>query len=62
MVEVARDDVDRVVAAGVIRADQAEPLWRFLKEKSAAPDAAVWPRFDLVHLHTSKNLGERGVI
>ena len=50
LVEVARDDVDRAVAAGVIRADQAEPLWRFLKEKPAAPDAAVRPRFDLVHL------------
>jgi hypothetical protein len=50
LVEVARDDVDRAVAAGVIRADQAEALWRFMRAKAAAPKPAIRPRFDLVHL------------
>jgi hypothetical protein len=49
-VGIARDDIDRAVAAGVIRADQADALWQFLKLKPAAPDAAPRPRFDLVHL------------
>jgi hypothetical protein len=49
LVGVARDDIDRAVAAGVLQADQADALWRFLGAK-AAPEPAVRPRFDLVHL------------
>jgi hypothetical protein len=49
-VGVARDDIDRAVAAGVIQADQADALWHFLKLKPAAPDSVPRPRFDLVHL------------
>jgi hypothetical protein len=48
-VGVARDDIERAVAAGVLGADQADALWRFLSAK-AAPGPAVRPRFDLVHL------------
>jgi hypothetical protein len=50
VVGVTRDDIDRAVAAGVIRADQADALWHFLRVKAAVPDAAARPRFDLVHL------------
>ena len=50
LVGVARDDIDRAVAAGVIKADQADALWRFLKVKAPAPRQAIRPRFDLVHL------------
>src|SRR5919108_4384369 len=50
LVGVARDDIDRAVAAGVIQADQADALWHFLSVKSAAPRPATRPRFDLVHL------------
>ena len=50
LVGVARDDIDRAVAAGVIQADQADALWHFLSVKSAAPRPAIRPRFDLVHL------------
>ena len=49
-VGVARDDIDRAVAAGVIQADQADALWHFLRVKAAAPGPATRPRFDLVHL------------
>ncbi|MGH6921850.1 MAG: hypothetical protein ACREJ0_29635, partial [Geminicoccaceae bacterium] len=48
LVAVARDDIDRAVAAGVIQADQADALWRFLGAKETG--AAARPRFDLVHL------------
>jgi hypothetical protein len=50
LVGVARDDIDRAVAAGVIHADQVDALWHFLSTKSAAPRPAIRPRFDLVHL------------
>jgi hypothetical protein len=50
LVEVARDDVDRAVAAGVIQADQADALWDFLRGKAGALRPAIRPRFDLVHL------------
>jgi hypothetical protein len=50
LVGVARDDIDRAVAAGVIQADQAAALWHFLSVKAAAPRPAIRPRFDLVHL------------
>ena len=50
LVGVARDDIDRAVAAGVIQADQADALWQFLRVKAAAPRPAIRPRFDLVHL------------
>lgn len=49
LVGVARDDIDRAVAAGVIQAEQADALWHFLRVK-AAPRPAIRPRFDLVHL------------
>jgi hypothetical protein len=48
-VGVARDDIDRAVAAGVIGADQADALWHFLSVK-AAPRPTIRPRFDLIHL------------
>jgi hypothetical protein len=50
VVEVGRDDVDRAAEAGVIRAEQADPLWDFLSAGGGAPQGAVRPRFDLVHL------------
>ncbi len=50
LVQVGRDDVDRAAAAGVIRAEQADPLWAFLSAGLGAPQGAVRPRFDLVHL------------
>jgi hypothetical protein len=31
---LARDDLERAVAAGVLRADQADALWRFLRVKA----------------------------
>ena len=49
-VAVARDDIDQAVVAGVIHADQADVLWRFLTAKAAAAQPAIRPRFDLVHL------------
>jgi hypothetical protein len=50
LVGVARDDIDRAVAAGVIQADQADALWHFLRAEAATPPPASRPRFDLVHL------------
>jgi hypothetical protein len=50
LVGVARDDIDRAVAAGVIQADQADALWHFLRAEAATPRPAIRPRFDLVHL------------
>jgi hypothetical protein len=49
-VGVARDDIDRAVAAGLIQADQADALWDFLRVKAVAQQPAIRPRFDLVHL------------
>jgi hypothetical protein len=50
-VAIAREDIDRAVAAGVIQSDQADALWRFLTEKAAAAARpTIRPRFDLVHL------------
>jgi hypothetical protein len=52
VVAVGRDDVERAVVAGVIRAEQADALWNFLRAQAAPPEAAsaVRARFDLVHL------------
>jgi hypothetical protein len=50
LVGVARDDIDRAVAAGVLQADQADALWHFLQTKAATPQPASRQRFDLVHL------------
>jgi hypothetical protein len=50
LVGVARDDIDRAVAAGLLQADQADALWRFLQARVATPRPASRPRFDLVHL------------
>ena len=49
--KVRREDLDRAVAAGVIRAEQADALWRCLGGADATEaGVGLRPRFDLVHV------------
>jgi hypothetical protein len=48
--KIRREDLDRAVAAGVIRAEQADELWRFLGVPEPGTGMAMRPRFDLVHV------------
>jgi hypothetical protein len=48
--KIRREDLDRAVAAGVIRAEQADELWRFLGVSEPGTGMAMRPRFDLVHV------------
>jgi hypothetical protein len=48
--KICREDLDRAVAAGVIRAEQADELWRFLGVSEPGTGMAMRPRFDLVHV------------
>lgn len=48
---IRREDLDRAVATGVIRAEQADALWRCLGGADATEaGVGLRPRFDLVHV------------